>query len=141
MISRTACSSVRVSPLEFSYPNGLPEMVSPNGQAGVFQVQVDGFGGTPMPNTVVLHLNRGNGFETFPMNEIAPNLYGADFPSIPCGMVARYYVSAEANDGSIINNPPNAPLDSFDVISADGMEVTFTDNFKPTPAGLYPVTP
>ena len=121
---------VRISPLEFSYPNGLPEMVSPSGQPGAFQVQVDGFGGTPMPNTGVLHLDRGNGFETFPMNEIAPNLYEADFPSIPCGMVARYYVSAEASDGSVINNPPNAPLDTFDVISADGMEVTFTDNFQ-----------
>ena len=57
---------VRISPLEFSFPNGLPDMVSPSGENGVFQVQVDGFGGTPMPNTGVLHVNSGNGFRDFP---------------------------------------------------------------------------
>lgn len=121
---------VRISPLEFSYPNGRPELVSPAGQNGVFQVQVDGFGGTPVPNTGILHIDRGNGFESFPMTEISPNLYDADFPPTTCGAVVRYYVSAEAADGSVINNPPNAPLESFDVISADGMEVTFDDNFE-----------
>jgi choice-of-anchor B domain-containing protein len=121
---------VRISPLEFVYPNGRPEMVSPAGENGVFQVQVDGFGGTPMPNTGILHIDRGNGFETFPMNEISPNLYEADFPATTCGSVVRYYVSAEASDGSVINNPPNAPLDTFSVVSADGMEVTFADDFQ-----------
>ena len=120
---------VRLSPLEFAYPSGRPELVDPSG-GDTFTVEVTGFAGIPQSGTGVLHVDRGNGFEAFPMTEVAANVYEAVFPATNCGSEVRYYVSAQATDGTTINSPSNAPQVAYTVLSGDGIQVTASDDFE-----------
>ncbi|MEM9411631.1 MAG: choice-of-anchor B family protein, partial [Planctomycetota bacterium] len=120
---------VRLSEIEFEFPSGRPETINPSGLAE-FQVQVTDALGTAAPGTGVLHVDRGNGFETFAMNSISNNFYEAIFPSNECGSTVRYFVSAMTDEGVEITSPSNAPNSFFSATSADAITATFDDNFQ-----------
>ncbi len=115
--------------LEFTYPTGRPEKISDHG--GVqFNVQVSGLNETPQPNTGVLHVDRGNGFEAFPMAQVSANLYAANFPPSDCAQIVSYYFSAQSTNGNTQFDPPDAPAASFNAIVATGITTVFIDNFE-----------
>ncbi len=120
---------VQLTQLEFDFPNGQPDLVSPSGQVE-FQVDVSGFDGEPVANTGILHVDRGNGFESFPMNEISANVYEAVFPASECGAVVSYFVSATAANGTEECIPSDAPTTFFTATVADQTTVPFEDNFQ-----------
>lgn len=115
--------------LDFHYPQGRPEIVHPNGEVG-FVVEVVGSNGEPAPGTGILHVDRGNGFEAFVMEELEPNVYAAGFPAATCGQVLKYYVTVEASNGVLQADPANAPEAHYTAISAGEQEVLFADNFE-----------
>jgi hypothetical protein len=116
-----------LSLLDFSYPDGRPEMIAHNG--GVeFMVEVSGLLESPRPNSAVLHVDRGNGFESFPMNEVSPHLYQAIFPAAECAQIVAYYVSAETASNNTQQDPPGAPAEFFTAIVATDITTTFSDN-------------
>ncbi len=120
---------VRLSPVKFLYPTARPEMIHSGG--GVeFMVEAAPLFGTPTPGTGVLHIDRGSGFESFPMNELSANLYEAEFPATHCGTEVQYYVSAMAADGSIVCNPTDAPNSTHTAISGYSFNVEFDDDFQ-----------
>ncbi len=120
---------VRLLPIRFTFLTERPHYV--DSQGGVaFTVRVDGFSGAAEPGTGVLHVDRGNGYESFPMTEIAPNTYEAVFPPTPCGQTVTYYVSATATDGTEVCSPTTAPAETYSVVSLDGMTITFADDFE-----------
>ncbi|MGI9519386.1 MAG: choice-of-anchor B family protein, partial [Pirellulaceae bacterium] len=122
---------VKLSPISVSLPQGVPDLVHPDGDVE-FTVQVDGFYGTAQSGTGVLHvdLGTGNGFETWPMNELSSGIYEADFPASECGSDVTFYVSAQATDGTVVCNPPNAPLDFYTAMSADSFEIIYLDDME-----------
>lgn len=121
---------VRINPLQFNFPSGTPELIQPAGGVTEFTVEVTGFAGTPQPGTGQLHVDRGNGFEVFPMNEASPNVYEGVFPATNCGDMIDYYISAEASDGSRLVFPYAAPDEVFTAVSGNSTSNAFTDDFE-----------
>ncbi len=120
---------VRLNPVQFDFPEGRPEMINSGG--GVeFTVNVTPLFGEALPGTGVLHLDRGNGFESFAMNEVTPGVYEANFPATHCGSTVSYFVSVMAGDGSLVCDPVNAPDDTYMAVSGYSSEVAFDDNFE-----------
>ncbi len=115
--------------ISFQYPNGRPELVSPGG-GEAFLVEVVPGTQNPQPGTGTLHVNRGSGFETFPMTQISDNLYEAIFPTSELGTELQYYVAAETAGGSVQSNPNTAPTAFYTAISGDSQLFVFQDNFE-----------
>lgn len=120
---------VRLTELEFEFPNGRPDLIDPSGVVE-FQVVVSGFNGEPAPGTGTLHVDRGNGYEEFPMDEVSTNLYDAIFPSSECGSVVNYFVSATSTEGVQECFPSDAPDSFFTATSADVVSTPFADDFQ-----------
>lgn len=120
---------VRMTGLTFSYPSERPELVDPDGGT-TMDVAVNALIGSVASDSGILHVDRGNGYEQFPMTETSPGNFTATFPSSPCGQTVNYYVSAETADGQIVTDPSMAPTNVYNVMSADGFEVTFEDDFQ-----------
>jgi len=115
--------------LSFEFPNGLPEIISPAGGTTV-RVIVNGVTGEPEPNTGILHINNGSGWNEIPMVEIEPNVYDAVFPGGVCQNQLSYYFSAETTNGQIQLWPNGAPNDVFTTVFAYGIEVKISDDFE-----------
>ncbi len=115
--------------LTFTFPAGRPELVSPRG-GEMFEVVVNPAAGTPQSGSGTLHVNRGNGFETFPMSLVSGNTYSAVFPTTECGTQVAYYVSAQTTTGATVTNPATAPADFYSALSGDTVAIVFEDNFQ-----------
>lgn len=114
----------------FDYPTGRPDNIDPAGGQVEFTVEVVGITGSPAPGTGVLHLDRGNGIENFPMNQASANVYEVVFPAVDCGTTASYYFSAQASSGATQTDPPNAPTGLYGTISATSLTVAHVDDFE-----------
>lgn len=119
-----------LSLIGFAYPSGRPENVSPTGGIVEFTVEVTDVTGTAATGTGVLHVDRGSGFEAFPMSESSPNVYEAVFPATTCGSPIAYYISAQATSGQVQQSPSGAPNDSFTALSAISLTTNFQDDFE-----------
>ncbi len=117
------------STLEFDFPNGRPAVIAPTGGTTMRVVVSDG-GETPQPGTGILHVDSGSGFQPLPMTQISANVYDAVFPPVPCGSVARFYVSAENDFGELFNNPVDAPGSFYTTLGAVELQTIFLDNFE-----------
>ncbi len=116
-------------PLSFSFPAGIPEQLSPDGET--VPVVVSGQnGGTAQPGTGELHLNAGAGWVTLPMAEVSPNEYDAAFPALDCGTIVTFYFSAATTGDVTINNPLFAPDAVYTAVAAAGVTVLFDDDFE-----------
>jgi hypothetical protein len=115
--------------LAYSFPNGLPDIISPSGGTTV-RVVVTGVAVQPQPGTGVLFLDSGSGWTQIPMSQIEPNVYDAIFPQVDCGTQVSYYFRTQTTDGRYQLYPSNAPAEVLHAVSASDVEVTFTDNFN-----------
>ena len=116
--------------IDFVYPDGRPELIDPHGGAFPFTFEVTGVTDSPIPGTGVLHLDRGSGLESFPLPQLAPNVYAVTFPALPCGRPVGYYFSAQASSGPVSNDPPGAPADPFRILATDSVVTAFVDDFE-----------
>ncbi len=99
--------------LGFTYSDGQPELIDPDGGT-VMRVEVYGVGGAvPQPGTANLHFDTGAGWQSMPMDVVSDNVYDAVFPAGTCGESVRYYFSAEAVGGAVYSDPWIAPVVSF----------------------------
>ena len=117
------------SAITFEFPNGRPESVDSNGGT-VFRVLIDDSGVNAASGTGMLHVDSGSGYESFPMVAIGTNEYDAIFPETPCGVVVNYYVSVESDQGESFSEPSDAPISSFNAISAVSSSTVFIDDFE-----------
>jgi len=115
--------------LDFFYPNGRPESVSPDGGT-TLRVEVSSHDADPKPDTGVLHYDDGSGFVEVPMNHLGDNVYDAVFPQIECGLDVNYYVSVETTEGEVVTDPRDAPSDVYWAVSAVWIDVVFEDDFE-----------
>ncbi|MCH8822992.1 MAG: hypothetical protein IH984_05725 [Planctomycetes bacterium] len=112
--------------LQFSFPDGLPTLVSPGGGTTV-RVEVSTLLENPVADTGVLHVNTGGGFIEIPMEIVEPNVYDAVFPAINCGNDVDYFFSAETTDGNVATAPG---IGSFSAFSAVDINILFEDDFE-----------
>ncbi|MCP4584022.1 MAG: T9SS type A sorting domain-containing protein [candidate division Zixibacteria bacterium] len=110
----------------FSFPNGRPEYVDPDGGTTIrVMVNSEGQSGTGM-----FYYNYGQGWQSGSMNVIGPNIYDAVFPAIPCPDTVYYYFSVEQVGGGTVYNPIGAPSNNYSAVSVLGFITTFEDNFQ-----------
>lgn len=115
--------------LSYSFPNGLPDLISPAGGTTV-RVVVNGVVAQPRPNTGVMFFNDGSGWTQIPMTAIDSTTYDAVFPQVECETQVSYYFRTQTTDGRYQFYPSNAPNEVLQAVSASGVEVTFADNFN-----------
>lgn len=118
--------------IAFSYPGGLPSMVSPGGIRS-FSVQATGIGGVvPQAGTGVLHYSIGGGaFQTSPMMDLGPGLYHATLPQMPaCTTEVAFYVSVQDTGANGYKDPSTAPTVTNKVISAVGTSVLYENDME-----------
>ena len=121
---------VRLSQISIEADN-IPTLIDP---AGVieFDVEVSDFEGTAAPGTGILHVDKGdgNGYQPYPMTEIKPGCYQAEFPPTDCATEVNFYVSAAATNGEILCLPSTAPTEAWTARSAREVTTTFLENFE-----------
>jgi choice-of-anchor B domain-containing protein len=97
--------------LQITLPNNAPLLLDPQGDS--FLVTITPLASTVAPGTAMLHYDVGDGFVDVPLIDLGSDLYEAVFPTLPCPDEVKFYVSAQAENGSIVRNPPAAPNDTF----------------------------
>lgn len=114
-----------------AYPDGLPDMVSPNGDT-TLSVDFRAISASVDPSSAMLMVDSGSGFVAVPMTQNTAINFTATFPSAPCGSQVSYYVTSESAGGVEQNSPTGAPDDGFfSAISAfSAPVVAFEDNFE-----------
>lgn len=115
--------------IAFEFPNGLPELISPEGGTTT-RANVYGVAGEPRPDTGILYIDDGSGWDEIPMTEVEPNSYDAVFPAGDCQNSVSYYFSAEATDGTTQYWPVDAPDEVFKTVFAYGIDVIISDDFE-----------
>jgi len=118
-----------IPPLVFSYPDGRPDLVDPQGDT-VRVVVAGQDGGMLDPASPTLHFNTGGGFQIAPMIPISASEYDAVFPAAPCGSEITWYVSAQTIGGDTVTDPSTAPSFTFESRYGLGIAVTFADDFE-----------
>lgn len=121
----------------FSYPGGLPAMVSPGGIRS-FAVQATGIGGVvPQAAGGLLHYSVDGGpMLTAPLNGVGGGTYYATLPAMPaCSGKVDYYVSVQDAGGATYKDPPTAPAALNTVVSAAGTTVVYENDMEGSVAG------
>jgi len=116
--------------LHFDYPQGLPEIIAPNGTA-TFEVSITPLAGEPVPGTATLHYRLGTSgpFTETPLDPIGPDTYEVELPGADCGTPVMFYLSAESTSGGVQTSPREAPDVTFTAFSAADISVAFADDF------------
>ena len=115
--------------IAFSYPDGLPDIVTPD-EPTEFRVLVSGVGvGEPIPATGQLHYTiNGGALETVAMTEIGAGEYLAVLPALTCYDRLEFYVSAEE---SVIGRKYDpASSGTHPVMAAFYVATLFEDDFE-----------
>ncbi len=121
---------VDVNTLDFVFPNGQPEWVSPQGGT-TMRVEVAGVGDEiPVPGTGLLHYDLGGGWQSVAMSVVDVNLYDAVFPSADCGANVKYYLSAQGVSGDTYTDPYSAPDAFFEALAVNDIIIFWEDNFE-----------
>jgi hypothetical protein len=115
--------------LSFSFPDGQPTLVRPNGTS-TLRVNVAASAGNPTSGTGVAFIDTGSGFQQYSMTELSANNYQVTFPVSNCGNTIRYYFRAGVDGGSTQLSPSNAPTTWYSATSAVSTAVTLNDNFQ-----------
>lgn len=116
--------------LDFSFPNGRPEPIDPNGTTVLHIAAIGRNGYQPSPGGAVLHVNAGGGFAPIPMTEIEPGVYAGEFPPTACGTVLEYYVTCMTLTGETAASPRDAPADTYSAITGSTITMLHSFNFE-----------
>jgi hypothetical protein len=116
--------------LAFSFPDGLPGLVRPEG-GSTLRVSVAAATGSPLPGSALLHVAADGGpLECLPMIQTGAEEYVATFPAADCGSVLAFHVSARTTGGTSVAWPAAAPEDSFFAVAGRRLVPRFADDFE-----------
>lgn len=111
--------------LSFSFPNGLPSVVSPNGTTTIDvlatahgSIQVAGGSG-------LLHYDTGTSSGSVAMSESSPGVYVATVPASNCLNTVSYSFSAMGTDSVTYVDPSTGV---YTATSAEGTVISFADD-------------
>ena len=114
--------------LFFSFPDGRPDVIDPNGGT-VVRVVLTGQA-IPTPGTGTLYVSTGGPFTALPMIETVPSEFDAVFPAVACLSDVEYYFSVDDDTGTTIFNPFNAPVSTYNADAFSGTTPLFRDSFQ-----------
>ena len=114
----------------FSYPNGRPEMIDPNGGTTV-DITIAPGSADPVSDSATLHWSVVDGANgTSPMNDLGNDNYQAVFPAFDCEAIVNWYISVNNTDGNNVTSPSNAPKSTWSGIALTGYQMSFEDDFQ-----------
>ncbi len=115
--------------IRFTYPNGIPEIISPYVTAS-FEVLIENIGdGQAVPGTGIFHYTiNGKAPVAEPMEILGPNHYRATFPELTCGDLIEFYISAEEISEGVMYDPDPALPRTVDIVTDTA--VIFEDDFE-----------
>lgn len=115
-------------PLAFSFPDGLPSMVS----AGVtVRVRIEGInGGAIGADEPKMTVTTAQGAATVGLVSLGGDLYRATFPAMACPGEARFHFTAASANKLLVNSPLNAPIEGYTAVVAAKLVETFADDFE-----------
>jgi len=115
--------------LAWSYPDGLPDILSP-GTATV-RVNVAANRRTPAADSGIFHYRSSGGiWVQTAMTELAPNEYEATVPTPNCFDTIDFYFEVGLDGGGIALEPFSAPASFFSAVVATDQFVAFEDDFQ-----------
>lgn len=123
-----------LDPVGFSYPSGVPDMVTPN-QPTVFAVDALAISDTPVPGTGTLSYRIGSSgaFTTVSMSQSSPNHYQATLPATACPQTIEFYFSVQTTSSGVVSDPGNAPTSVYRAVAASGTITEVAYNFQTNP--------
>lgn len=119
--------------VEFSFPNDLPNFIKSDGTTTI-RVNIGG----PVPlaaGTVRMHYSTGGGFQTVTPTVINPTTFDLTVPATTCGSNVSFYFSADGTDLVTYTSPSDAPAQTYNRASADGLTVVRDYDFNTNPPG------
>ncbi len=123
-------SAALAGTLDFSYPNGQPDLIAPQGGTTIRVELAGACGAVAAAGTGLLHYDIGAGFVSVPMTVVSPNVYDAVFPAFACADHVRYYFSAETVAGAQVTDPTAAPAEDFDAVAGVTRLALHEDHFE-----------
>jgi len=116
-------------PLALSFVGEPPVAVDPTGES--VQVSIaEGEGARLVPGSAMLHVDTGAGFVSVELVDTGGSVFEGVFPGSSCGDVIRYYVSADADDGTHVELPPGGESNAELALSAVFFDTAFADNME-----------
>lgn len=115
--------------VEIAYPSGIPDIVSPDGDSLV--VQIDELNpGDLDASSPRLFYDDGAGWVESPLASLGGGAFRADFPALPCGTELRWFVGARSTNGILWADPPEAPYTANQALVATSETVVFEDDME-----------
>jgi len=106
---------VAFSPFIFSYPEGHPEIVEPEGEV-TLTVKLTEIGDTYISGSGCVHYRYGTGeYEILPLNCVADKIFTVILPSGSSGDTVEYYFSLNGSLMGTISDPPDAPTEKYSI--------------------------
>ncbi len=125
----TAAASCLVEvpfPLLIGYPNGVPDLIYPSGQA--LLVSILAVNGNRLDQaSPELHYDIGAGFVTVELEPDDADRFVGSFPAIDCGTEISWYVTAMTAAGDEVADPAFAPATAYASVSAASFAFTSDD--------------
>jgi len=119
--------------LEFSFPNGLPQIIDP---LGTTTLRIDVSGPIALQaGTLRLNVSTGGAYQQIVPTAVGSNSFDATFPATACGSNVMFYVSATGVDANTYQSPENAPLSVYTAPSAAALTTIRNYNFNTNPPG------
>ncbi len=116
--------------LSIMFPNGVPEVLSPNGPTELV-VEIYEGGEEAVPDSAMIHTMYDDGgvYEASLMTPLGDGMYLATLPAPSCADAPKFYFTVEGTQSGTVTQPPDGELAPF---TADAGEVIvyLEDNFE-----------
>ena len=113
--------------ITFSVPP--PAFLQPAGQ--MLSVSItESSPGVLVGGTETLHYDDGSGWQSTPLTNLGGGSYQGQFPSLSCGTLVKYYLSAESTNGFTWYEPMGGIDEALDALVATGSIELFADDFE-----------
>jgi hypothetical protein len=122
--------------LQFSFPQGLPTVIAPDGSTSM-QVKIDSGAGVPNTATAKLYgkISGTSTYTQYPMTYLGSNLYQVNLPGGTCPSALDFYVSAQSSTGVTSYSPATAPTAFYMGTVANGITQVVADDFEAATTG------
>ena len=118
-----------IQPILFSYPGGLPEVLTPNATTDV-AVEITANGVDPVPATAEVWFQiDGAGLTNASLAYNGGDSYTATLPGADCTSVVEFFFQVDGNDGNTYGDPQG---DFYSAQALDGLDVVADFDFQTT---------
>ncbi len=124
--------------LAFSYPDGLPELVTPN-ETTAFAITMTPSGDTIVPDSETLFVSiNGGPFNPSALTNLGGGDYSGTLPGAQCADQYDFYISAELSGGLTLTDPASAPAAAYAAIAAAGTSIVSNETMETAVGGEVP---